>query len=108
MISLRPATAADSARLREWRNDPETVAASLSGRGVEPEEHQAWLTRVLADPAERLFIVESEGEPVGQVRLQRHEDGTLELHIGLAAEARGRGVGREALELAWQEAGAGR
>ncbi len=105
MISLRPATAADSARLREWRNDPETVAASLSGRGVEAEEHHAWLTRVLADPAERLFIVESGGEPVGQVRLERHEDETLELHIGLAAEARGRGVGRQALELAWQEAG---
>ena len=105
MISLRPATAADSTRLREWRNDPETIAASLSGRGVEPEEHETWVTRVLDDPAERLYIVEREGEPIGQVRLQRHEDETLELHIGLVAEARGQGLGREALKLAWQEAG---
>ena len=105
MTSLRPATAADSARLREWRNDPETIAASLSGRGVEAEEHHAWLTRVLDDPGERLFIVESEGEPVGQVRLERLDGETLELHIGLAAEARGRGLGREALEVACQEAG---
>ena len=105
MTSLRPATAADSDRLREWRNDPETVVASLSGRAVEPEEHQEWLARVLSDPDERLFIVEEEGEPVGQVRLQRHEDGTLEVHIALAAGARGRGIGRETLELAWDEAG---
>ena len=105
MTSLRPATAADSDRLREWRNDPETVAASLRGRAVKPGEHREWLARVLDDPDERLFIVESEGEPVGQVRLQRRADGTLEVHVGLAAGARGRGIGRETLELAWKEAG---
>ena len=104
MISLRPATAADSGRLREWRNEPETVAASLRGREVELDEHRTWLARVLDDPGERLFIVESEGEPVGQVRLQRHAYGGLEVHIGLAAGARGRGIGRETLELAWEEA----
>jgi RimJ/RimL family protein N-acetyltransferase len=105
VTKLRPATAADSDRLREWRNDPETVAASLRGRSVEPEEHEAWLARVLDDPEERLFIVEEEGEPVGQVRLQRHANGRLEVHIGLAAGARGRGLGRQTLELAWKEAG---
>jgi RimJ/RimL family protein N-acetyltransferase len=88
-----------------WRNDPETIAASLSLRAVEPGEHEAWLKRVLADPAERLLVVEDAGEPVGQVRIQRHDDGVLEVHIGLAPAARGRGVGREALELAWREAG---
>jgi RimJ/RimL family protein N-acetyltransferase len=104
-VTLRPATPEDSARLREWRNDPETVAASLSGRGVEPAEHEAWLERVLADPAERLFVIEENGEPVGQLRLQRRGEGTLEVHIGLAASARGRGLGRRALELAWEQAG---
>jgi RimJ/RimL family protein N-acetyltransferase len=103
VIRLRPATREDGALLREWRNDPETVAASLTGRAVEPDEHQAWLELALDNPAERLFVVEDDGEPAGQVRLQRHPEGDEEVHIGLAAEARGRGLGRAALELAWSE-----
>ena len=107
MTSLRPAAAEDGGRLREWRNDPETVAASLTGRAVGAAEHAAWLARVLDDPDQRLFVVEDDGEPVGQVRLQRHADGALEVHIGLAADARGRGLGRRTLELAWEQAGGG-
>lgn len=105
-MRLRPATLDDAERLREWRNDPETVAASLTGRAVEPEEHQAWLELVIDHPGDRLLIVEDGGEPVGQVRLQRHESGEVEVHIGLARDVRGRGLGRAALDLAWEEADA--
>ncbi len=106
MIRLRPATMDDAERLREWRNDPETVAASLTGRAVEPDEHRAWLELVIDHPGERLFVIEDDGEPVGQVRVQRQESGEAEVHIGLAPEARGRGLGRAVLDLAAGEAGA--
>lgn len=106
MIRLRPATLDDADRLLEWRNDPETVEASLTGRKVEPDEHRAWLELVLAEPGERLYVIEEDGRAVGQVRLQRHPEGEEEeVHIGLAGEARGQGLGRAALELAWREAG---
>lgn len=99
-VRLRAATAADAGLLRAWRNDPEVVTASFSGRPVEKDEHRAWLERVLADASERLLVVEVGGEPVGQVRLQGHGEGEVEVHVNLAREIRGRGLAASVLELA--------
>jgi RimJ/RimL family protein N-acetyltransferase len=42
--------------------------------------------------------------PVGQVRLDRHADGRVEVGIAVAPEARGRGIGATLLALALDEA----
>ena len=103
-VCLRAATAADAGLLRAWRNDPEVVAASFSGRRVEEEEHGGWLERVLADPGERLLVVEVDCEPAGQVRLQDLGEGEVEVHVGLARDVRGRGLAAAVLELAAERA----
>jgi RimJ/RimL family protein N-acetyltransferase len=94
---LRPATAADSSFLRTLRNDPEVRRRSRQPGVVGEDEHEAWLDGVLADPEHRrLYVIELDATPQGQVRLDR--DGTsAEVSIALAAHARGRGVGRSAL-----------
>lgn len=102
-LLLRPATAADADLLLEWRNDPTTRAASFSSAEVPRADHIRWLERKLVDPDCALLIVEEGGEPVGQVRLERHGE-TAEVHIALAPEARGRSVGRRALRAAVAEA----
>jgi RimJ/RimL family protein N-acetyltransferase len=104
VVSLRPADLSDEARLLEWRNEPATRAASLMPGEISAADHHAWLVRRLADDGSALFIVLDDLEPVGQVRLDRRGDGLAEVSIGLAPEARGRGVGREALRLAALEA----
>lgn len=109
-LTLRPATAADAELLREWRNEPEVVAQTLSGATVGEAEHADWLARTLADSTARLYVVEDGGEPIGQLRLTAAGAGEAEVHISLVAEARGRGIGRQALghatELAASELGA--
>ena len=105
-VTLRPAREADSAQLLAWRNDPDVRAASFAQREVSEPEHREWLRSKLADTACRLLIVEEGGEPVGQVRLDRLPPDEAEVSIGLAATARGRGIGRVALELAVGEAAA--
>jgi RimJ/RimL family protein N-acetyltransferase len=94
---------ADADRLLEWRNEPAVRAASFSTGEVTVTEHRAWLLRKLTDPACRLMIVRYEGRSVGQVRLDIDGD-EAEISIALTEQARGRGVGREAIRLAVAQA----
>jgi RimJ/RimL family protein N-acetyltransferase len=103
-LTLRPADPSDEGRLLEWRNEPTSRAASLTEGEVSPEDHKRWYARKLADPSSALFIVMDGDEPVGQIRLDRIANDVAEVSIGLAPEARGRGIGRRALVLAALEA----
>ena len=94
-IELRVADEADSGRLLAWRNDPDTRRWSRSQDEVSADEHRRWLERVLSDPGQRLWIAEADGVPVGQLRLTREPDDAAELHVTVAPEARGRGLGSE-------------
>jgi UDP-2,4-diacetamido-2,4,6-trideoxy-beta-L-altropyranose hydrolase len=99
-LSLRPASAADGPRLREWRNDPEARAASRGTAEVGAAEHLAWLAALLADPDRMLLICELDGDPVGQVRFDRRRGKRFEISVALAAEARGRGLSPRLISLA--------
>jgi len=99
-LSLHPASEADAERLRAWRNDPETRAASRSTEEVGAEEHATWLAGVLDDPDRRLLICELDGEPVGQVRFDRLGENLYEISIALAPAARGQGLSSSLIALA--------
>ncbi|HEV7804262.1 MAG TPA: GNAT family N-acetyltransferase [Solirubrobacteraceae bacterium] len=103
-LRLRHATTLDRDLLRAWRNDPATVAASFQQAPVPAADHAAWLERRLADPGCRLWIVEHDGLPAGQVRAERAADGDAEIHIALAPSRRGRGLASATLRLAVQQA----
>jgi RimJ/RimL family protein N-acetyltransferase len=91
-VTLRSARDEDAERLLQWRNDPNAVRFSASGRAVTAEEHAAWLAARRRDRAIRLWIAERGGEAVGQVRVDVSERvGTVS--IAVAAEHRGQGVG---------------
>lgn len=95
-VHLRPAEITDSADLLRWRNDPDAVRFSRTGRAVDASEHENWLAQSLDDPATRLVIAELDGEPVGQLRVDVH-DATGTVSIAVAPEHRGRGLGRRLL-----------
>lgn len=104
MLDLRPAGLGDEALLLAWRNDPVTREASFDTGKVDPAEHHRWLAGKLEDPDCVLLIVEEDGRPVGQVRLDRLDGESAEISIALAPKARGRGLGRGALRRAVLEA----
>lgn len=99
MTELRAARAEDAAILLEWANDPAARAASFAREPITWSTHVAWLASVLGDENRRLWIAEEAGVPVGQVRVDRTPDGVGVVSIGLAPQARGRGVGTEVLRL---------
>jgi RimJ/RimL family protein N-acetyltransferase len=96
-VALRPATPDDARALWEWRNDATTRAMSLDRDPIPFAAHEEWLRRQLSRDDVALFIVEEGGQPVGQVRVERRPEGGATVSIGLAAAARGRGIGGAAL-----------
>ncbi|MCU0701919.1 MAG: pseudaminic acid synthase [Myxococcaceae bacterium] len=99
-VVLRPATVPDSALLLTWRNDADTRAQSRSTGVVEQPAHEAWLAQTLANQQRRLFVAESGGAAVGQVRLDRGGPATAEISFTVAPEARGRGLAAALLKAA--------
>lgn len=100
-LSVREATTDDESRLLDWANDPLTRQNAFSVGAITPDEHHAWFTKRLAAPDRcRLFIVEdANGDPIGQVRFDRGDDGWV-ISYGLAPACRGRGLGRPMLDSA--------
>lgn len=102
-VHLRPAMRSDADTILRWRNDPWIVSLGKGGRTVSPEEHAAWMARVLAD-ADRhlLFIIHGAGFDIGLVRLDRFEDAKALVTIYLMQPYTGKGYGASALRQAAQ------
>ncbi len=96
-LRLRKARWTDCRRLWFWRNDQEVRHNSFSSAPVPYAQHQKWLAEKLAAPATFLWIGEQNGEPVGQVRMERRNRSKVELHLAVKRSLRGRGLGSQLL-----------
>ena len=90
MIELRIAEVGDRERVLEWRNDPESIRASMSKEPVAAEMHQQWFERVLENTKTKLFVADYHRQPVGMVRADLQDDG-WRLSWIVAPECRGSG-----------------
>lgn len=98
-LRLRDAMAVDGPLLRQWRNDPRVYRHYLTPRRVTRDEHERWLTARLSDSRCRLYILETDGRPAGQIRLDLRGQGA-EVSLCVDPRCQGRGLGRDALKLA--------
>ena len=96
-ISLRPATAADAKLIFEWRNDPVIVRLGSSQREVTWTEHEEWFSQSITSGKRRIFIVQNDGVPIGQVRFDLLESSACVISAYLLTEFTGRGWGVEAM-----------
>lgn len=99
-VSLRPVGPDDMHRLFEWRNDPWIISLGSSRRVVSREEHERWFHDVLRSDEHLLFIIAVDGEPAGQIRFKRLDDGSASVSIYLLRPYTGRGYGVTALKQA--------
>jgi 2-polyprenyl-3-methyl-5-hydroxy-6-metoxy-1,4-benzoquinol methylase/RimJ/RimL family protein N-acetyltransferase len=86
-----------------WRNSPDLVERSTSGRTVSRQEHDAWFARLMADSRTLALIVEIDGAPSGQIRLEPQADRCV-ISAYLVRDQTGKGYGTEAIRIACQMA----
>jgi len=101
-IRLRKATADDCHRYFDWANDPAVRQQSFSSEPIPYEQHERWFAAKLADPAECLYLLSLDEQPMGQVRfsLTGERGETAIISYALAAPFRGRGLAAPMLERA--------
>ncbi|HEY0249967.1 MAG TPA: GNAT family N-acetyltransferase [Kofleriaceae bacterium] len=92
-ISLRAATLDDCEQVWLWNFAADVRAMSNDPTIVELARHAAWFIHRISEGA--FWIVLNDGVPVGNVRVDHGR-----ISIALAAEARGYGVGKQAIALA--------
>ena len=83
----------------EWANEAGVRASSFSSGIILWDEHHAWLRAKLADSDCTMFIMESPSGPIGQVRVERHDD-AADIDISVAKESRSLGYGSGLIEVA--------
>lgn len=100
-LTVRKARHSDESLLLEWANDPATRAQAFSTAPIAAETHARWFeNRLQSFGSHHLYIVEtSEAQPIGQVRFDL-DNGDWTVDYSLAADFRGRGLGRRVLESA--------
>ena len=103
-LSLRPAALADATLLWQWRNDDHTRAMSRHPGLIPWETHVAWLVKRLADCDAMLLIGLQGQQSISVVRFERHADGAAEVSITIAADFRGRGLGKPLLQCGCEHA----
>ncbi|MDO5154427.1 MAG: GNAT family N-acetyltransferase [Eubacteriales bacterium] len=97
-ICLRKATLQDAEQLHIWRNDPDVRKWSFHTGEISLEEHMKWFLMSLERDDVEIFILEENGQAVGQIRLTYWYD---ELVIGYSIDraCRGRHLGQRLVEL---------
>lgn len=101
MITFKPATMDDAARLYCWRRDVETVAGSISVPPATFEAHCTWLEHQSHKADTDILIARdsSRSVTVGTVRLDFDAaDMEAEISITVDPQQRGRGYAAEMLE----------
>jgi ribosomal protein S18 acetylase RimI-like enzyme len=102
-LTEEDATAYRDLRLRLLRSAPEAYGTTYEEAAARPLEHTAARLRAQQDPEVGLTLGAFAPELIGMVTLLR-EDGTKSRHrgrivgLGVADEARGRGVGRALMD----------
>lgn len=102
--ALRPLNSMDVDLLFEWVNRPDSLVAKALTKGpIDRATHDSWFARRLADAETRIRVIEVDGNPIGQVRLQRDPDGIFAIDVYLDAAHRGSGFAAWAIEQAIRE-----
>lgn len=96
-FTLRKATPEDCELYWYWTNDSDVRQSAFNSESIPWEQHQRWFQKMLQRPDVELFVLESPVGPVGQVRLERTDEGKI-ISYSLGRQFRGKGLGVKILE----------
>ncbi|HRQ61785.1 MAG TPA: GNAT family N-acetyltransferase, partial [Alphaproteobacteria bacterium] len=89
--------AADEKILLDWQSHPDTRKFARTPTPPAPDEHAAWMTKILADGKAHPYIILLDGMPAGHIRLNDRGE-FFEVSLLVDPAQYGRGLGLAALE----------
>lgn len=101
-LFLRPAQVNDMLLLFQWANDETVRKNAFHTEKITLEEHSKWFTNLLQDDNQRQYLLISDKEPVGQIRISL-EGYTGIISYSIAPEKRGLGYGKAMIRLLQQQ-----
>lgn len=101
-LALRPAVAGDVAMVFAWRNLPSIVAAAAHKGTISWAGHERWFAESLRGEARQILIIECDGAPAGQIRVDWTAPDEAEVSLYLLPDFTGRGLGVKAIQLGCQ------
>jgi UDP-2,4-diacetamido-2,4,6-trideoxy-beta-L-altropyranose hydrolase len=99
----RLATKHDARQYFEWVNDRAVRESALTQHQIKWTEHKAWFLRRVHAQGSLLLVFESGRDLVGQVRVEHLDSETVIIDYSVHTLYRGKGIGREILELAAEQ-----
>jgi RimJ/RimL family protein N-acetyltransferase len=101
---LRNLNSEDKSLLFEWRNDSETILASISKRPVTASEHEIWFYELLNSEKNRGFIgIDNSESPLCFIVFRQGALDSFEISINVNPNSRGQGIATFFLPLAISE-----
>jgi UDP-2,4-diacetamido-2,4,6-trideoxy-beta-L-altropyranose hydrolase len=104
-LQLRVASEEDMLLLWQWANEAATRRNSFSSEPISWVSHQAWYAAKLMSSDTRLWVLELQKVPVGQIRYERTDPRTARISFSIAPAYRGMGLGTQLLSLSADRAG---
>jgi len=98
-LQVRPARFEDVELLWRWTNDQMMRANSFQSDPIPYNKHIKWYQEKLQSPNTRIWILELDQEPAGQVRYDRVDTHEAVISFSIAADYRGKGISTKALVL---------
>ena len=98
-VLLRWAHKEDAELLWHWANEPDVRRNSFNSQKIPLVDHLKWLSGKLDSDDSKIWILEYDGQPAGQIRYDRVNDVTAEVSFTVAKHKRGMGIGTKLLEI---------
>ncbi len=97
-LALRPANASDVMTYFVWVNDPKVRSSAINSSTIDLMTHINWFGQALDKSDCKLYVMEANGLPIGQVRFERQGEVTV-IDYSLDQDVRGRGWGCQLIKL---------
>ena len=96
-FKLRQVTPEDKEMLLAWANDPVVRHQAINQHEITIDEHSKWIHQNLNDPNTRMWILEYNGIPAGQIRWVLNGKEAI-LDYSISDTFQGRGLGKVILK----------
>lgn len=103
-VEIRQAAPGDAVQLWRLANHPSVRQNAFHQGPIPLEQHLRWYDDKLSSGASAIWVMETQGVIVGQVRYDRSDSATAEVDIAVWPAFRGKGLGTRLLVSTWNRA----